>query len=83
MRFVHARMFDLSWHVAACRELARVSEGEVRMYPVCGADGRSYPELAALRAELAESGIASEVVAVNHELFVGSGSILVLKKPPL
>lgn len=78
--FVYARTFDLSWHVAACRELVRVSEGEVCIHPVCGADGWSYPELAALRAELAESGIASEVVAVNYEFFVGSGSMLVVKK---
>jgi hypothetical protein len=78
--FVYARMFDLAWHVSACRELVRVSEGEVRIHPVCGVDGRSYPELAALRAELAESGIASQVVAVNYEFFVGSGSMLVLKK---
>jgi len=78
--FVYARMFNLAWHVAAWRELARVSEREVRIHPVCGANGRSYPELAALRAELAEGGIASEVVAVNYEFFVGTGSMLVLKK---
>lgn len=78
--FVYARRFDLAWHVAACRELVRVSAGEVRIHPVCGADGRRYPELAALRAELAESGIASEVVPVNYEFFVGSGSMLVLKR---
>lgn len=78
--FVYARMFDLAWHVSACRELVRVSDGEVRIHPVCGADGRSYPELSALRAKLAESGIASQVVAVNYEFFVGSGSMLVLKR---
>lgn len=78
--FVYARRFDLAWHVAACRELVRVSAGEVRIHPVCGADGRRYPELAALRAELAENGIASEVVSVNHEFFVGSSSMLVLSR---
>lgn len=78
--FVYAQRFDLAWHVAACRELVRVSAGEVRIHPVCGSDGRRYPELAALRAELSESGIASEVVPVNYEFFVGTGSMLVLKK---
>lgn len=43
-------------------------------------NGRSYPELAALRAELVAGYIASEVVAVNYEFFVGSGSMLVLKR---
>lgn len=78
--FVYARRFDLGWHVEACRELVRVSAGEVRIHPVCGTDGRRYPELAALRSELAEVGVASEVVAVNYEFFVGTGSMLVLKK---
>eukprot|EP01035_Chromulina_nebulosa_P038899 gene38899-52538_t len=53
--FVYAPRFDLAWHVAACLELVRVSAGEVRIHPVCGADGRRYPELAALRSELAEA----------------------------
>ncbi len=78
--FVYARRFDLAWHAAACRELVRVSADEVRIHPVCGADGRLYPELAALRAELAESGIESEVVPVNYEFFVGTGSMLVLRR---
>ncbi|MBC7368928.1 MAG: methyltransferase [Undibacterium sp.] len=77
--FIYARRFDLAWHVIACRELVRVSAGEVRIHAVCGADGRRYPELAALRAELAEAGIASEVVPVNCEFFVGSSSMQVLK----
>jgi SAM-dependent methyltransferase len=80
--FVYARRFDIGWHVAACRELARVSAGEVRIHPVCGADGRRYPQLDALRTELSEAGIASEVVSVPYEFFVGSGSMLVLKRKP-
>jgi hypothetical protein len=76
--FVYARRFDFEWHVAACRELARVSAGEVRIHPVCGADGRPYPELARLRRELATAGIRSEVVKVDYEFFVGAHSMLVL-----
>ncbi|MCX6956090.1 MAG: class I SAM-dependent methyltransferase [Verrucomicrobia bacterium] len=78
--FIYANRFDFDWHVAACRELARVSAGEVRIHPVCGPDGRPYPKLAALRRELRAGGIESEVVRVDYEFFIGSGSMLVLRK---
>ena len=80
--FVYATRFDLGWHVAACRELVRVSAGEVRIHPVCGADGRRYPELAALREELAKTGVGSEFVPVPYEFFVGTSSMLVLRRKP-
>jgi SAM-dependent methyltransferase len=78
--FVYAGRFDFEWHVAACRELARVSAGEVRIHPLCGADGRPYPKLAALRRELRAAGIESETVRTDYEFFVGSGTMLVLRK---
>ena len=76
--FTYARTFNFDWHVAACRELVRVSAGEVRIHPVCGADGRLYPELDRLRRELTTCGIGSAVVSVDYEFFAGSDSMLVL-----
>jgi hypothetical protein len=76
--FTYSRHFSFDWHVAACRELARVSAGEVRIHPVCGPDGRRYPQLADLQRELLISGIASKLVPVAYEFFVGSNSMLVL-----
>jgi len=76
--FLHAARFDFAWHVTACAELARVSNGEVRIHPVCGPDGKPYEELDRLRSELGNLGITSAVVKVNYEFFVGSGSMLVL-----
>lgn len=78
--FIYAAHFDFDWHFAACGELARVSAGEVRIHPVCGADGRPYPALARLRRELRETGIASQVVPVDYEFFAGGGSMLVLRR---
>lgn len=78
--FIYAKNFDFDWHLAACRELVRVSAGEVRIHPLCGADGRPYAALPRLRRELREGGIASEVVRVDYEFFVGSGSMLVLRR---
>ena len=78
--FTYARRFDFDWHLAACRELVRVSADEVRIHPLCGADGKPYPALARLRRELRETGIASEVRALDYEFFAGANSMLVLRR---
>ncbi|MFH1496352.1 MAG: methyltransferase [Verrucomicrobiota bacterium] len=78
--FIYARQLDFDFHLAACRELARVSRGEVRIYPAAGADGQPYPEIDRLRAELAVDGIALGTRAVPHRFFVGSGTMLVLRR---
>ena len=76
--FIYAARFDFDWHLAACAELARVSSGEVRIHPVCGSDGKLYPELARLREELSSRGITSALVTVDYEFFHGATSMLVL-----
>jgi hypothetical protein len=76
--FTYSGLFDFDWHVAACRELARVSAGEVRIHPVCGTDGKRYAGLDRLRRELLTRGVRSEVVGVDYEFFVGADSMLVL-----
>jgi SAM-dependent methyltransferase len=78
--FIYARRFDFMFHLAACRELVRVSRDEVRIHPVVGPEGKPYTELKKLRAALALDGIESEVVPVDYEFFLGSGSMLVLKR---
>src|SRR4051812_8373899 len=60
--FTYAKLFDFDWHLAACRELVRVSAGEVRLHPIVGTDAKPYPGLARLRRELRAEGIASELV---------------------
>lgn len=76
--FIYAARYDFAWHLTACAELARVSNGEVRIHPVCGPDGKPYAELDRLRSELGALGITSAVVRVNYEFFAGSSSMLVL-----
>ena len=86
--FIYAARFDFAWHLAACTELARVSCGEVRIHPLCGADGgqggsaagRPYAELDRLRRELHARGVHSQVVPVDYEFFVGGTSMLVLTR---
>ena len=78
--FLYAAQFDYAFHLAACRELMRVARYEVRIHPVCGADGRAYAELDRLRRDLAQGGIESEVRAVDYEFFAGANSMLVLTR---
>ena len=78
--FTYADRFDYAWHLAACLELVRVTTGEVRIHPVCGAAGRPYVHLDRLRADLAAAGIRSDIVPVDYEFFRGSDSILVLRR---
>jgi SAM-dependent methyltransferase len=77
--FFQSSRFDYDWHLAACRELVRVTVEEVRIFPLGGADGRTYPALARLRRELRESGIATTVQAVDYEFHAGRNSMLVLR----
>lgn len=78
--FVYSKRLDFDFHLAACRELVRVSREDVRIHPVVGTNGRKYPELGRLRIALAEEGIDSEIVEVDYEFFAGSDSMLVLRR---
>jgi hypothetical protein len=78
--FTDAKRFDYDWHLAACRELVRVSADTARIFPLWGSDARPYSALARLRRELREAGIASEVRAVDYEFFTGATSMLVLRR---
>lgn len=78
--FLYAGQFDFDWHLAACRELARVSADQVRIHPLGGPDGRPWPALGRLRRQLREHGIASEILAVEGEFSVGGDSLLVLRR---
>ncbi len=78
--FTYADRFDYAWHLAACRELVRVTTGEVRIHPVCGSAGRPYVELDRLRRDLAADGVRSDIVPVDYEFFRGSHSMLVLRR---
>jgi len=67
--FTYAMLFDYEFHVAACRELVRVSRDEVHIHPVSDTAGRVYQHLDALRADLLHDGIESELIAVDQAFF--------------
>lgn len=78
--FVYSESFDFDWHLAACRELVRVSADEARIHPLCGPDGRPYAGLARLRRELKAEGIVSDISGVGGEFFAGGNTMLVLRR---
>ncbi|MBI3850174.1 MAG: class I SAM-dependent methyltransferase [Verrucomicrobia bacterium] len=77
--FIYDDRFDYPFHVAAARELARVSAGEVRLFPPAGMNRKPYPQLDQLRKELETHGIASEVIRSDFEFVQGWNQILVLR----
>jgi hypothetical protein len=78
--FVYEQRFDFDFHLAACRELVRVSRDEVRIHPLVGLNGKRYAALPRLRSALKDEGIESEIVSVNYEFFQGSDSMLTLRR---
>ncbi|MBC8009641.1 MAG: class I SAM-dependent methyltransferase, partial [Burkholderiales bacterium] len=82
--FLHSGLFDYAFHLAACRELVRVTRpgGEVRLHPLCGGDGRTYGELDRLLAELAVAdGVAVKHTPVRGAFFHAADTTLVLARP--
>lgn len=78
--FLYPLQFDFDFHVAAGIELMRVAREEVRIHPVCGPDGRAYPELTRLFGAWAAAGIDAREVPVDYEFFAGGASMLVLTR---
>ncbi|HEY2203562.1 MAG TPA: hypothetical protein VGH99_03665 [Pseudonocardia sp.] len=63
--FSYADRLDPGFHRAAPRELLRVADGEVRVFPLVPMGlPDEYPELAWLRGRLADDGITTRLVDV-------------------
>ena len=80
--FLHTELLDHAFHLAACRELLRVTRpgGEVRLHPLCGGDGRDHPGLDRLLAALAEDGCTHERIPVRGAFFHAAKATLLLKR---
>jgi hypothetical protein len=76
--FTYSDRLDYAFHLAALRELARVSRGEVRVYPLQGLDAQPYPQLAQLQTDLAAGGISTTIKPVPFEFQRGSDQMIVL-----
>ena len=77
--FIYDDRFDYAFHLAAIRELARVSRGEVRIFPPRQMNRQPYPHLDQLRRDLERNGIVSELRPSNFEFVKGWKDLLVLR----
>lgn len=78
--FLHSNRLDYALHLAACKELCRVTCGEVRIYPILGLDAQRYEHLDRLLEDLEDCRIAHEIRRVDYEFMRGANQILILKK---
>jgi hypothetical protein len=81
--FAYPDLLDLDAHLAALLELARVTWGEVRVFPVHATDGRPYPHLDEVRSELERRGRPTELRTsrASYSRAPGGNRMLVLGPP--
>jgi len=65
--FLYGDRLDVEFHVASLKELARVSSGEVRVYPLQGLDAKPYPHMEELLSRLRSDGIQAAIVSTPFE----------------
>lgn len=78
--FSYGERLDHEFHLAALRELLRVTTGEVRAFPTVSVEGNPYARLDELRATLADDGVESELRRVAYEVQRGGHEMLVLRR---
>ncbi|GAA1603388.1 MULTISPECIES: class I SAM-dependent methyltransferase [Kribbella] len=77
--FTWADKYDRDWHAAALRELIRVSNAEVRIFPlVLQGDGEPIAWLPELLESL--EGVTCEIRKVPYEFQVGANEMLVVTR---
>ncbi|MEV0251382.1 methyltransferase domain-containing protein [Nocardia sp. NPDC050712] len=77
--FTYADRLDANFHLASLLELARVSAGEVRLYPLVDHIGRHHDVLVEhLRKELRDLGIHSALRETEYEFHHGAHTMLIL-----
>lgn len=80
--FLYAPWLSFDFHVAALVEMARVSSGGVRVFPVCQQSLRRYGQLDRLRRVLLrEHSVHTELRAVSYEFQRGANQMLVCGAP--
>ncbi len=76
--FSYPDFLSFELHVASLLELARVTSGEVRAFPLVDTASVRYPRLDEVRAALDGHGIATEIRQANCAYNVGGDQMLVL-----
>jgi hypothetical protein len=78
--FLYGDRLSEEFHLASLKEMARVSSGEVRVYPLQGLDAKPYPHMDEVLAHLRADGIRAEIVPTPFEFQRGSNKIMRLSR---
>lgn len=77
--FTYADRLNMSFHLAALREMARVARQQVRVYPLVDQNGQALGDLVGqLIADLVAVELSARVVEVDYEFQRGARSMLVV-----
>jgi hypothetical protein len=80
LMFCYPEYLDFDDHVAGLLELARVTAGETRVYPLVDTTAVVYPKLAEVRAALQARGVHSEIRPANCAWQSGGDQMLVCRR---
>jgi hypothetical protein len=78
--FLYSGWLGFDFHLDCLKELLRVSSEEVRVFPLCGLDGRLYPRLDEVVSFLGSLGVEVETTTVPFEFQRGCTRMLTLRK---
>ncbi|RZS29629.1 hypothetical protein EV193_11932 [Herbihabitans rhizosphaerae] len=74
--FTYPHLLDVDDHIAGITELVRVTDGEVRVYPLVDSVSTLYPKLDDVRKALADKGISTEVRQTMATYIPGGDQLL-------
>ena len=78
--FVYADKLDTSFHVAAVRELLRVTKKEVLIYPLVTANGEESREVGAVILAMQKEGYQARLLPSRFEFLKGANTLLSLRR---
>jgi hypothetical protein len=78
--FLYGDRLNIDFHIASLKEMARVSSGEVRVYPLQGLDAKPYSHMDEVLSCLRAQGIHAELVPTPFEFQRGANRMLKLNR---
>ena len=77
--FLYGDRLDYEFHLASLRELLRVADDEVRVFPLVGLDTEPYDRLDGILSALEADGYSPEIATVPFEFQKGANEMLVVE----
>lgn len=78
--YMYADRLPLEFHLATIKEFLRVTNDEIRMFPIVDVNGQRYKDLDEVKKFLLQEGCQIEEVKVPYEFQRNAHSMLKIKK---